>query len=87
MAQLEFEDTVIDVPENVSLADYVEQFGFSIGCRVGVCGSCRIKVLEGMDNLNERTDMELSFALGEGERLACQCRILSGMVRITKPES
>ncbi len=44
------------------------------------CGTCRVRVIEGADNLTAPTVDEREFvdefpdALADGERLACQCR-------------
>lgn len=45
----------------------------------GVCGKCRIQVLEGIENLSSKTELELSlqkkYHLKENERISCQSRI------------
>lgn len=56
------------------------------GCRMGACGACVIKVIEGQDKLNVRDDEEEAFIdrlgySGEEYRLACQCN-LKGAVTI-----
>jgi ferredoxin len=53
-------------------------------CTEGVCGTCVIEVIEGKENLSDPTQEEKDF-LGDGtcdERLACQCKIKSGIVKI-----
>ena len=53
------------------------------GCSEGVCGTCVIEVVEGMDNLSDFTQEERDF-LGDQncERLACQCKLKGGCVKI-----
>lgn len=56
------------------------------GCKAGACGTCVIKVEEGVANLGVRRDEEQRFLEtlgyhGAEFRLACQCR-LSGDVKI-----
>ncbi|MBN3860760.1 (2Fe-2S)-binding protein [Pseudomonas frederiksbergensis] len=51
-----------------------------LGCRVGACGACLIRVTSGLEALNPRDDDEEAFIevlgySGEEYRLACQCRI------------
>ncbi len=54
------------------------------------CGTCRVEVLSGAQNLSRRQSME-EFALGmdaarRGDRLACQSQVL-GPVTVRVPES
>ena len=85
MAKLLFEDTKeeIEVPDGSPITSACEQAGVPIACGEGVCGACVIDVVEGMENLSEFTQAEADF-LGESgcERLACQCKIKSGNVKI-----
>lgn len=73
-----------ELEENGSLAEVCEEAGVPFACTEGVCGTCVIEVLEGMDNLSPFTQEEMDF-LGEQdkERLACQCKLKSGCVKIT----
>lgn len=62
------------------------QESIPFGCKAGACGACVIEVLEGIGNLGEQKEDELSFLTmlgysGEEFRLACQCR-LNGTVKI-----
>lgn len=57
-------------------------------CKAGVCDSCRVHVISGMEHLpavndNERTMLE--DLVDKGWRLSCQCTI-SGPVEIEQPE-
>ena len=85
MAKLIFLNTneEIDLPDNSRIKDICEQAGIPFACSEGVCGSCIIEVVEGMENLSEYTQAEKDF-FGEmqNERLACQCRITKGTVKI-----
>lgn len=53
-------------------------------CTEAVCGTDRVKVLDGCDNLSEKTDNEeLTLEMinaGSGDRLACAARILGDVV-------
>ena len=66
------------------LIDKAEELGVAFGCTDGRCGSCRVEVVSGMDNLSERTQNEMDMGLSSDEphRLVCQCKISSGVVKV-----
>lgn len=86
MAKLIFDhnNEEIDLPDNSPLTEACEEAGVPFACTEGVCGTCVIEIKEGHENLSPPTQEEEDF-LGAGtsdERLACQCKIKSGCVRI-----
>ena len=85
MAKLIFNSTgeEKELPDDSPIAEVCEEAGVPFACTEGVCGTCVIEVVEGMENLSSFTQEETDF-LGEchGERLACQCRIKHGSVKI-----
>ncbi len=85
MAKLVFETTKeeITLPDGSSLIEACEEAGVPFACTEGICGTCVIEVVEGMENLSEFNQAESDF-LGDlnCERLACQCKINQGCVRI-----
>lgn len=52
----------------------------------GRCTTCKIRILEGQENLSPETDQELLFRsqqrLLDQERLGCQARLLQGSLTI-----
>lgn len=48
-------------------------------CRVGLCGTCQVRVIWGADSLSQPSDAERLLLdeapLSEGVRLACQVRV------------
>jgi ferredoxin len=86
MAKLIFKDTgdETEVQDGGPIAEACEDAGVPFACTEGVCGTCVIEVIEGMENLSSFTQEEKDF-LGcmDKERLACQCRIRSGNVKLT----
>jgi ferredoxin len=72
-----------ELPDNEPIATTCEEAGVPFACTEGVCGTCVIEVTEGMQNLSPFTQEEQDF-LGElkHERLACQCKLLGGCVKI-----
>jgi ferredoxin len=87
MAKLIFEHNgdEIELEEGGAIAEACEEAGVPFACTEGVCGTCVIEIKEGRENLSRPTQEELDF-LGDGtsdERLACQCCIKSGHVKIS----
>lgn len=86
MAKLVFEhnDEEVELEDGCPIAECCEEAGVPFACTEGVCGTCVIEVKEGLENLSDPTQEEADF-LGEGtldERLACQCKIKKGTVKI-----
>ncbi len=78
----------VEVQIGSKLPEIVDVSGASVpfGCRMGSCGTCRILIEEGMENLNARTDLENEMfdnftSVGDNERLGCQI-IINGDVTI-----
>lgn len=75
----------VELPEDAPIAQACEDAGVPFACTEGVCGTCVIEVKEGRENLSDPTKEEEDF-LGSGtcdERLACQCKIKKGCVKIS----
>ena len=83
MAKLFIATEEIDILDGESLGPVCEKAGLAINCRTGVCGSCVINVIDGGENLSPLTAEELDLGLDGTRRLACQCRILKGIVKIS----
>ncbi len=85
MAKLIFKPTgeEKEIEDDSPLQEACEEAGVPFACTEGVCGTCVIEVEEGMENLSDFTQEERDF-LGDQdkERLACQCRIKRGNVKI-----
>jgi ferredoxin len=72
-----------ELEDGSPIAEACEEAGVPFACTEGICGTCVIEVVEGMDNLSAFTQEEKDFLGEEGhERLACQCKIKSGLVKI-----
>jgi ferredoxin len=85
MAKLIFEDSQeeSELPDDSPIAEACEQAGVPFACTEGVCGTCVVEVVDGMSYLSDFNQAESDF-LGDmsNERLACQCKIKKGCVRI-----
>lgn len=87
MAKILFENSgdVISLEDGSAITEICEEAGVPFACTEGVCGTCVIEVREGMENLTPQTPEERDF-LGEEpgcERLACQCKIRTGAVKLS----
>lgn len=73
----------LEVEDGEPIMTACEEAGVPFGCTEGICGTCVIDVKEGMENLTGYTQAEADF-LGDmgSERLACQCKLKSGRVKI-----
>ncbi|HOB62989.1 MAG TPA: 2Fe-2S iron-sulfur cluster-binding protein [Candidatus Competibacteraceae bacterium] len=83
-SQLTFSDInlTVTVPAGSRVIEISEKVnsGIVYGCREGDCGTCLMKVTEGMDNLSEPSALELRILkehfAGKDMRLACQAQVL-----------
>lgn len=79
----------IEVPDGSLLVELDGKSSIPFACREGVCGSCLVEVVEGMENLEppseqEKTALE-SFATSPNQRLLCLTKIKSGEVKVRMP--
>lgn len=84
MAKIVFnQEEEVELADGAPIKETCEELGVPFACEEGVCGTCVIEIEEGMENLSPFTQEEEDF-LGEmgTERLACQCKIRSGLVKI-----
>lgn len=83
MATVRFvsEDLEVEVDKGITLIDLANEVDCDItfGCRSGSCGTCRIRVVQGGENLTPPDAEEKEFLSGFGaqanERLACRVAI------------
>lgn len=83
-ARLTFADinVTLNVPAGsrvIEISDKVNS-GIVYGCREGDCGTCLMKVVEGLENLSEPSVLEAKILkehfAGRDFRLACQAQVL-----------
>jgi ferredoxin len=85
-AQLSFADinVTVSVPAGTRVIEISDKLnsGIIYGCREGDCGTCLMKVVEGMENLSEPSVLEARILkehfAGRDTRLACQAQALGG---------
>jgi ferredoxin len=79
-AQVHFllEDLLVEAPAGTPLQQIADAAGADItfGCRTGSCGTCRVRIAEGLQHCSEPNAEERDFLQGLGtppdQRLACQ---------------
>jgi len=64
------------------IKDACEKLGVPFSCTEGICGTCMIEIVDGQENLSELTQEEKDMGMNKTRRLACQCRIKNGTVKI-----
>lgn len=72
----------VSVENGEEIRDACENLGVKFSCRNGLCGTCMIDVLEGEENLSPLTEAEKLLKRDRENRLACQCQIEKGKVKI-----
>lgn len=89
-AKVTFSDVAItvNIPAGTRIIEVSEKVGSGIiyGCREGDCGTCMTHVESGVENLSEPSVLESKVLkenlAGRNDRLACQCQILGGEVKV-----
>ena len=81
--KIEFDKSYEVDQKEVTLFDLyrAEDLPLVFGCRIGICGVCKIRVTEGLENVSKKNKAEKEFTEKNNERLACQC-IIRGDVKI-----
>jgi 2Fe-2S ferredoxin len=77
---------VLEAPSKANLLRFLQEAEIPIGNACGgngLCASCKVIVIKGMDSLNHRNDIELGLAernrLPDNERIACQCKVMGDL--------
>ena len=83
MAKISYEENEIEVKDGEAIKEACEELGVPFSCTDGICGTCMIDIEDGEENLNELNQAELDMGRDRKTRLACQCKINQGLVRIT----
>ena len=82
MAKLIAGDSSIEVKDGDSIIGACESLGVPFSCYAGACTTCRITIVEGAENLSNPTEAEIDRGMYADKRLACQCKIKQGTVKI-----
>ena len=83
MAIIKTDQKEIALADGDSIIDACKELGLLFSCHSGTCGTCRMEVVEGAENLTDLTEEEKMLGHADKKhRQACQCRILKGVVKI-----
>jgi ferredoxin len=86
MAEVEIKNDskTVKVADGSLLAELDGKCSILFACKAGSCGSCKVKVVSGMENLEAPNDIEqaglATFGGDPTERLPCVCKIKKGKV-------
>jgi len=72
----------MEVSDGSSIKEPCKELGVLFSCENGVCGTCKIHVIKGEENLGPLNEQEKDMGMEDGERLACQCNIQKGEIEI-----
>jgi len=76
------EDLLVEAPAGAGLQEIAQASGadLTFGCGSGSCGTCRVRVTEGLEHCSpagaEERDFLQSLGAPEDHRLACQVKVL-----------
>ena len=82
MAKLIIDNAEYEIPDGKPIAEICEKSGVPFSCNSGVCGTCQIEILEGAENLSKLNQEENDLGMDGRNRLACQCAINCGVVKV-----
>lgn len=82
MAKIKAGSTEISLKNRSQIREVCRSLGVAFSCNSGVCGACKIEILNGKENLSNLTQQEKDMEFSDKERLACQCTIIKGNVKI-----
>ena len=88
MAEVEIKNDSksVQIPDGSLLVELDGKCSILFACKSGSCGSCKVKVTQGMENLEAPDETEKSglaiFGSDPSERLPCVCRIKKGKVKV-----
>ncbi|MEW6036619.1 MAG: 2Fe-2S iron-sulfur cluster-binding protein [Candidatus Micrarchaeota archaeon] len=86
LVEVKNDNLQVEVPDGSLLVELDGKCSILFACKVGSCGSCKVRVVEGGENLeppNEAEQAGLSaFSTDPKDRLMCVCRIKSGRISV-----
>ena len=82
MAIIKTEEKEIYLDDYTDIQAACRSLGVPFNCEKGTCGTCRINILKGEENLAPKNRQEQRFPLEKHERLACQATIDQGILEI-----
>ncbi|MBI5046131.1 2Fe-2S iron-sulfur cluster binding domain-containing protein [Candidatus Micrarchaeota archaeon] len=76
----------VEVADGTLLAELDGKCSILFACKTASCGSCKVRVVEGMENLEAPNDLEqaglATFGTDPTERLMCVCTLKKGKITV-----
>ena len=73
----------VEIKDGSEIQEVCEkELNVPFSCKDGSCGTCLIGISEGMENLSEVNQKEKDIGISGDYRLACQCKIKKGTIKI-----
>jgi adenylate cyclase len=88
MAEVEIKNDgkTVKLADGAALVELDGKSSILFACKSGSCGSCKVKVTEGIENLEAPNDVEqaglATFGTDPNDRLPCVCKIKKGKVKV-----
>ena len=82
MARIKCGEKSVEIADGNPVSKAARELGIILGCHDGICGLCKIDIMEGHDNLSRLSGSEEVWGMDHDRRLACQCRVRQGDIRI-----
>jgi len=82
MAKVVVNNQEREIKDGSPIKDACKEMGVAFGCEDGMCGTCIIEVDEGSENLPELNDAEEALGMDGKYRLACQCKLKKGTLKV-----
>ena len=82
MATIKTDTKVLEQADNKPIVDSCKKLDIPFSCEDGSCGTCLIEVQEGMENLSAPSANENELGIEFPQRLACQCILKKGTIKI-----
>ena len=83
MAIIKRSNQEVEVKDNSPIKEACMELDVPFACQSGICGTCKIDILEGDENLSPLTKEEIEMGDRDNKhRLGCQAKIKSGSVKI-----
>ena len=87
MAIIKRNDKEEIIKDNEPIKKACIKLNIPFSCEKGICGTCKIQILQGEENLDELTQEEKDMGdRDKTHRLACQAKIKQGTVIINEEE-
>ena len=84
IVEVKNDSSSVEISDGSLLAELDGKCSILFACKSASCASCKVKVLEGMENLEAPNDLEqaglATFATDPSERLMCVCKIKKGKI-------